>query len=151
MSSVNSVDLERVHAAAVRLRQALETTTELVSMGLQNFPHGSCGDAAVLVGQYLQDCGYGTWTYVSGDNGRGSHGWAERDGVIVDITFDQFDAGLAAAVVTSDRTWHDKFQRIAGSRHAANLTGWDGPAMVALRRDYQQLRAVADESHQGRL
>lgn len=146
VTGLDDSEIERARAAAVRFRRALETTTGLVSVGLQAFPRGACGDAAVLVGQYLQDCGQGTWTYMSGDNGRGSHGWAQRDGVIVDITADQFGADLPAVVVTCDRTWHDQFRRTPGSGHPANLTGWDGPAMAALRRDYGQLRAVADES-----
>jgi len=146
MSDTRAGDLESITAAAARFRHALETTVGLVSTGLLAFPRGACGDAAVLVGQYLEDCAYGTWTYMSGDNGRGSHGWAERNGVIVDIAADQFGDELPPVIVTCDRSWHARFQRIAGSGHPANLAGWEGPAMSALRRDSQLLKAAADQT-----
>jgi len=39
-----------------------------------------------------------------------THAWIERDGVIVDITADQFDDVEQAVIVTADRTWHDQFK-----------------------------------------
>lgn len=34
-------------------------------VSFEDFPRGSCGDAAILLGQYFHDCGFGTWIYVS--------------------------------------------------------------------------------------
>jgi hypothetical protein len=142
-------DLEAVRAAATRFRRALESASGLGSVSFEAFPHGSCGDAATLLGQYLEDCGLGTWSYMSGWAAEGasvdgSHGWVERDGVIVDITADQFDGVDQGVIVTRDRSWHNQFVPMTGSSHPANLAATTGPATAQLRRDYGVLRMAAD-------
>lgn len=138
-------DLDGIYAAASRLRAAFDAAADLVSVSFALFPRGACGDAAILLGQYLEDSGLGVWTYVSGSARadtpvHGTHGWIEQDGVIAEITADQFDDVTTPVIVTTDRRWHDQFQRIGGSGHPANLTGWTG-AKGALTADYRRLVA----------
>jgi hypothetical protein len=55
---------------------------------LQSFPHGACGDASLLLGEFLAAHGYTRCAYVSGalthDRHFQSHAWLDVDGIIVD-------------------------------------------------------------------
>ena len=64
---------------------------------MKNFPHGSCGDTSILLGQYFFDQSLGLWEYASGEREPDlhSHAWLERDGLIVDITADQVSPAVA--------------------------------------------------------
>ena len=59
----------------------------------RHFPTACCGIASELLARYLLDNGYNA-TYICGtcrkNNIHQSHAWLEVDGVIVDITGDQF-------------------------------------------------------------
>ncbi|OPZ87669.1 MAG: hypothetical protein BWY74_03344 [Firmicutes bacterium ADurb.Bin419] len=39
---------------------------------------GSCGDASLLLGKYLDEMGLGQFDYVCGELGRQSHAWLEK-------------------------------------------------------------------------
>ena len=111
---------------AKRFRSALETSDRTkLPIGLQEFPRGACGDASLLLAKYLQDNGEIGITYVTGTNGRQTHGWLESDGIIIDITADQFD-GFDDLVVTIDSTWHSQFEeqskRVFNAEHDINTT-----------------------------
>jgi hypothetical protein len=133
-----------IRLAAARFRRALEQGG-LVGVSFASFPRGACGDSSELLGEYLRDSGFGHWTYVSGaiHNPFQSHAWIERDGVIVDITADQFDDMDQPVIVTVDRSWHDRFGQMAGA-HTAGLAFWTGPSLAAMRQDYITLRTRAD-------
>jgi len=72
------------HAIEACDRSALPITFE-------NFPAGSCGDAALILGKYLEERGFGLFDYVLGERGGRSHAWLQRGHLVVDITGDQFD------------------------------------------------------------
>lgn len=62
----------------------------------RSFPRGCCGDASDLLGEYLLEHGVRS-TYVCGnryfenpEEGTQSHAWLVVDGLIADITGDQF-------------------------------------------------------------
>jgi len=134
-----------VRAAAARFRAALEQGG-LSLASLANFPSGACGDTSEMLGQYLQDCGLGTWLYRS-HMIPPSHAWIEREGWIVDITADQFDSITEAVIVTQDRQWHDQRFPSAPGRRPANMDWFDTNLVGAgARADYQTLRARAEGS-----
>ncbi len=110
-----------VRAAATSFRTALEQGG-LRLISLAQFPHGSCGDTCELLGQFLFDSGLGQWIYCSGqrDEPFQTHAWLERDGLILDITADQFGDIHEPVLLTRDHGWHAKYSRIAG-RRIANL------------------------------
>ena len=74
------------------------------------FPTGSCGDCSMILGTYLITQGFENVEYVVGIDGEQSHAWMECEGIIVDITADQFGPNFDPVIVTKDRTWHDQFQ-----------------------------------------
>jgi hypothetical protein len=80
-----------VRAAASAFRAGLERGG-LPMISLADFPKGSCGDTCELLGQFLADSGLGEWQYRSGqrDEPFHTHAWLEQDGLILDITADQF-------------------------------------------------------------
>jgi len=78
-----------------------------------NFPRGSCGDAALLLGRFLKDRGFGDSDYVlgwRGDHESGSsHAWLQIGDLIIDITADQFADMDQPVIVQESSTWHAAF------------------------------------------
>lgn len=141
--------IELVQECARRFRRALERGG-LEWVAFRDFPNGACGDTCELLGEYLRDCSFGDWLYVSGSgNSSGelsTHAWLEREGINVDITGDQFDECDEPVVVTTSPLWEDRFPRINRS-HIAGLMYFDSE-WTAIRRDYETLQLRADaESH----
>jgi hypothetical protein len=101
-----------------------------------------------LLGQYLVDSGLGEWTYCSGvlpDSGN-THAWLEQDGVLVDITADQFSDVDSPVIVTVDSKWHGRLARMAGG-YVAGIDHYDETdedIADAIRSDYETLKTRAD-------
>ena len=58
------------------------------------------------------DNGYGEFDYILGayDDSietEQSHAWLEKDGLIIDITADQFSDIHSEVIITKDHTWHE--------------------------------------------
>jgi hypothetical protein len=77
---------------------------------IDRFPHGACGHCAELLAHYLQQRFGITADYVckefydSGDAHETSHAWLEWNGLIIDISGDQF--GWPAVIVTRQSGLH---------------------------------------------
>jgi hypothetical protein len=137
-----------VRYAATKFRDALETMpcSDLVS--LADFPRGACGDTCPLLGQYLADCGLGEWQYMSGErlDSHGdmeSHAWIEQDGLIVDITADQFPEIDEPVLVSWDRQWHDTFDD-AATLNQARLDVYDLDTVQVLESIYERVLQQLD-------
>ena len=105
-----------LRAIATRFRAALEIVGPASGVaGLRHFPKDSCADTVLLLGAQLLDRGLGAFDGVGGEFGAPgseacySHAWLEADGVIVDITADQFPDVSQAVIVTRDDRWHRLF------------------------------------------
>lgn len=60
-------------------------------IGFNDFPHGSCNDASVLVALMLTENGFNEFDCVIGENKAGAtHSWLQSDYLLIDITADQF-------------------------------------------------------------
>ncbi len=123
-------DIETLQRIATNFRRALEDTDAIETFEGQTFPEGCCGDAALLLGTYLIDQGHGTFDYVLGYRGDRSHAWIEHEGLIIDITADQFPDMNEATIISTDSAWHRTFDprrpnaanfRIYDERTAAHL------------------------------
>ncbi|ULJ74490.1 hypothetical protein [Rhizobium gallicum] len=107
--------MDELAKAADVFRAAMENTPRTkLPITLQEFPHGACGDATLLLGYHLRSLGFGTFDYVSGegtdeDGEWYSHAWLRQGDIIIDITADQFP-GQPAVIVTDNSPWHDGFE-----------------------------------------
>jgi hypothetical protein len=118
-----NVDIEqRVKKAAHVFRSTLDAADKSkLPVPFQRFPRGSCGAASEVLGHYLRAMCEVELIYVCGNRGSPStgswlsHAWLENDGLIIDVTADQFDESLPRVVVTRDRSWHNQF--IEQQRH----------------------------------
>ncbi|MGW1976710.1 hypothetical protein [Streptomyces sp. NPDC001889] len=111
-----------VHAEAVRARAALERGP--LPPALKTFPLGACRLTSLALAAHLDRRGLGGWWLAGGvlhrREGDLTHAWLERDGLLLDITADQFTARglplrLGAVFLGTDRTWHDQFGRCGTS------------------------------------
>lgn len=83
---------------AIRFRTALDRVDRAIwqRVTVTSFPKGACGHASELLGRHLRERLSVEPTYVAKDNDapggswRGSHAWLELDGLVIDITGDQF-------------------------------------------------------------
>lgn len=107
----------------------------------------ACGNATPLLGTYLAEIGLGTFDYVLGERRERdadggpqyqSHAWLEQDGLIVDITGDQFSEGAEAVIVTRERSpLHASFDRSVENR--ADYRIYDDYTVARLSVMYQQI------------
>jgi hypothetical protein len=123
---------------ATRVRRAFERDGFLLE-SFAEFPKGSCGDASEMLGQVLRDAGLGLWYFHNTWFQDQSHGWIEQDGLIVDITADQFDTVDETVIVTRDRSWHGPRQP---DRQLAGMYWWyDHDLRIAAHSDYKLITA----------
>lgn len=100
----------QIRQEATLIRRALEQIAPTLEC-LQSFPHGACGNASVLLGEWLIRKGIEGVEYVSGGSDEiKSHAWLECDGLIIDITADQFGTGMPPVFVGRNRRFHDLFK-----------------------------------------
>ena len=140
-------DAEQIRSAAAVFRAAILRCPRSDLPTLKNFPHGSCGDAAMLLGQYFLDLSLGVWEYAGGvrETDLQSHAWLERTGLIVDITADQFENVDQPVIVTRDRSWHAQFV-YPEPRHAVRISDYDPGTQTRLRPIYERIEAALKSS-----
>lgn len=86
---------------------------ELLPMQMSRYPRGCCGDVAILLGTYLVENGYTDVAYICGTkiceetHSEESHAWLTSNGLIIDITFSQFEEIVEEITVTEKSSWHD--------------------------------------------
>jgi hypothetical protein len=96
------MDLVTLRELAPAFRAAIERTDRKdLSIVFEHFPLGSCGDTTDLLAEFLKDRGCGAFRRICGQRGERSHASLTSDGVVVDITADQFDDGPESVIVAS--------------------------------------------------
>jgi hypothetical protein len=103
-------DISALRQFAVAFRARLDAGRDsLPKDACAHFPAGCCGIASEALAEAVRGRMGLAATYVCGSRhseaGWTTHAWLEVDGVIIDLTGDQF--GRPAVVVTTDRSWHD--------------------------------------------
>lgn len=106
-------------------------------ISLKEFPLGACGDASYLLARYLESNGCDSFEYVKGARNKDdySHVWLEKNGLIVDITADQFDGQENPVLVTTDRSWHAQFKET--ERSDADFEKLDDHTVSNLSQSYE--------------
>ena len=129
---------EKITRLATLFRSAIEKSdrSNLV-IGFKNFPRGSCGDACLLLGAYLIDAGVNPLIYVSAFRGEKSHAWLESDGLIIDITADQFDDCCQSVIVERESKWHRIFDR--REENLADFREYDPHTVRQLSSAYDEI------------
>ena len=89
------------------------------------FPRGCCQEMANTLGEYLHIKGYGVWNYTWGvmrDNYVKTHGWLQKDGIVCDISLDQFGKNYPSVYVGDIHTYHYSMFEVQNS-HKYDLNG----------------------------
>ncbi|MGW3245353.1 hypothetical protein [Streptomyces sp. NPDC001070] len=142
--------MSELRTLAVGFRQAILDCPDPGLVSLERFPYGSCGDASILLGQYLYENGLGVWTYVSAWENRASHAWIEKNGLRVDITADQFEGVDAPVIIASGGGWHDRFTVDPNASHGALIDVREDFVRHELRGAYRRLTAFIRRHRPGR-
>lgn len=104
------MDTEYIKTIIIKARRIFELHHEQISKTyFGNFPSGSCGSTASIIAEYLINKGIENIEYVCGVRNNDSHAWLEINGMIIDITGDQFVDGVDGVFISSNRDFHDQF------------------------------------------
>lgn len=136
--------VEKIRECATKVRAALQRINpEDLPIGLKLFPRGACGDACLILGAALQYKNLGDFRYVCGlthkDGGNESHAWLVGEGLIIDITADQFEDGMPEVYVESESDWHDRWEDITETG-PADYRQWRGMTLHELHQVYQAIK-----------
>ena len=120
---------------ACRVRNVLEMYSHSSSdLTFDRFPSGACGATSYLLGRYLKDTYRITAKFVSGLKPDGTtHSWLIVNGIIIDITADQF--GQSSVIVAEDSGWHAAWETGDNEPPDAHQIFWPaylGPAWTVL-------------------
>jgi len=73
------------------------------------FPHGSCEDTTLILGEYLNQKKLGNYKCISGETEYGlTHAWLEIEDYVIDITSDQF-INRPEVFISKNTRWYRKF------------------------------------------
>lgn len=143
---------EIIAKKASRFREALEgvSTQSWANCGINDFPYGACGHCAELLAHYLKreleiDAVYASG-HVKQASKSGTHAWLEYDGLIIDISADQF--GLSPVIVTRESNWHAGAREV--DRHPIIRDGWWAEYGIAVYKEAVEIIRLQAASGKGR-
>lgn len=124
-----------LQAVAQAFRAALDAqkADNLLPEHMQNFPDRCCGVTSELLGEYLKSLGHKP-DYVYGKRfdsdgiPQAGHAWLEVEGIVYDLTADQFEGeGMPPVYVDAQGEWHQAFEcqnrHLAGHPRSAEYYG----------------------------
>lgn len=135
MNRKKGVDTAAIRKAAISFRAMFTSLSEPEKQTLpdpfRDFPRGSCHPASLVLGRYLHLTLGIEPQVVSAERtfpkprGWSTHGWLEVDGLVIDITADQFGQfGLKPVVITRRSPWHRQFEDIKRKALSEELDNW---------------------------
>ena len=138
------MDLIRLQEGVLKIRNILLSIGHELGSPFNRFPEACCGDSVLILGAFLKEQGFGTFFRVGGKRGVRnvsmdnwcSHAWAKKDGVIVDITSDQFSDFPGKFVIEGVSAFHDTFNQ-EGEVQPASFLGYDENTRNRFDRVYQ--------------
>lgn len=116
-------DLDEISIAVARFRKALEASAADLGDAFALFPRGCCGNASILLANYLREQRLGLFELVSGCRDEVSHAWLEGGGMIVDVTIDQFHDAPPGSFVLQNFEWHEQFSRHREREEEVDISG----------------------------
>ncbi len=108
--------LRALEAIARAARAGLEATPRAeLGIGFEHFPLGTCGPVSELMGRIVLELTGSRGVYVCGLShpcleANQSHAWLEVEGLIVDLTHDQFPSTGVTGYVLDASAWHSQFE-----------------------------------------
>ena len=153
-NSCATVQPFELHEIATRFRRAIETRQSSLRLFWlrDGFPKGCCREASDMLGVFLHDRFAVEATVVRGQLDDHSHAWLMIDGLIVDITADQFLDRFPNAkpvIVSSESTMHAQFRE--EGRSCPVLLGSDDPEnefAADARHDYEVIGRAFDSMNE---
>jgi hypothetical protein len=146
-STAGTADPGQLFSIALQFREAL---SEIPASGLPpelsflpaEFPRACCGPAVLLLNALIgEELGLsGEYVADVRPADQRSDAWLELDGLIVDVTADQFPDARDAVVVTRDRSWHAQFEE--NTRHSASLSAYDCSTRASYEFVIRELRHI---------
>lgn len=124
---------------ALRFRLAIHRCSQAATIlsTLSSFPHGSCGDASLLLAKYLQVNNCGLAFLMLGTRRGQLHAWLQLQEYTIDITADQFADQDCGVIVATNSSWHATFN---GKIHTiADFCLYDPHSVFQLTRAYQAI------------
>lgn len=123
--------LEQLYLLAAKFRSAIECSDRRVMFrSFKDFPKGSCAEAAVLLGIYLEDQGFGVFNKMRSFRYEPppwiSHAWLQRGNLVIDITADQFPEIKKKIIVAVNSVWHRTFPNPQTSNYRSIFEDEDG-------------------------
>lgn len=132
-------DINKLIQLSKRFRAAImQCDPEVLIVTLRRFPRGACGDATLLLAKYLEENKYNNFEYICGKKERQTHAWLERDGLIIDITADQFNDQNYPVFVSMDHTWYLQFE-VESRRIADFVALYDQETVSSLSKSYKAI------------
>lgn len=139
-------DRALIERLAYDVRAVLEALAPSLPIGLNEFPCGACSDTSLLLGTLLADHGVVGFEHICGtrgcheDGSWTSHAWLHRNGLIVDITADQFDDGPGPIIVSENSAWHQAFDWSSPS--SSDFRSRSGPGAYDLYQAYGTVKTA---------
>jgi hypothetical protein len=126
----NQIDVDVLSRLADKCREGLQSLANRSGSMFMDFPRGSCGPAAELVGRVLKEAAGYDGVYICGAGHARlvpsqTHAWYEVGEYIVDITHDQFEGtGLAGWIFARGTGWHAEFDDLDHRDGFCMPSGW---------------------------
>ncbi|MEK7763332.1 MAG: hypothetical protein AAB433_17285 [Nitrospirota bacterium] len=103
--------IENLLIIATDFRRAFEDNDLSKAPGfLPHFPEGCCSWATWMIGHFLKFEMYQSVEEINAErasqNGTIPHAWLSADGIIIDITSDEFEDSEARVIVSRNSDWH---------------------------------------------
>jgi hypothetical protein len=131
------------------IRYAFDNTDLSDAPGfLPGFPSGCCGWVSWIIGHYLRfECNFDPVHVCGGrsaTDGYENHEWIEIDGMIVDITSDQYHDNQEPVIVSKNSEWHKQWE-IEVRSSVREITSYDLNSITGKRKAseiYEQLAVI---------
>lgn len=149
---MTDTDLQNLTTRFYEFRTALEIFPKKgLLLPFDDFPFGTCGDASLLLAKYFENCGLGNFRYISGtirENGSfQSHAWLEKDGLIIDITADQFEEFDEPVIIEhGENSWYRRFESEEEVSDFNLHTDWSRGALASVYRRVIEYVSLVDDT-----